>query len=84
MQPSELAKIGIIITLAAFLGERKGEVRARDVAVCCGAVAIPAALIFLEPDLGTALVLVAILGTLLLVAGVESATSWPSHWWDSS
>jgi rod shape determining protein RodA len=71
MQPSELAKIGIIVTLAAFLGERKGEVRARDVAVCCGAVSIPAALIFLEPDLGTALVFVAILGTLLLVAGAK-------------
>ncbi len=71
VQPSELAKIGIIITLAAYLAERKGEVRARDVAVCCAMVAVPAALIFLEPDLGTALVFVAILATLFLVAGAK-------------
>jgi rod shape determining protein RodA len=71
VQPSELAKIGIIITLAAYLAERKGEVRARDVAVCCAMVAVPAALIFLEPDLGTALVFVAILVTLFLVAGAK-------------
>jgi rod shape determining protein RodA len=71
VQPSELAKIGIIITLAAYLAQRKGEVRARDVAVCCATVAVPAALIFLEPDLGTALVFVAILATMFLVAGAK-------------
>ncbi|MEA2509846.1 MAG: rod shape determining protein RodA [Actinomycetota bacterium] len=71
IQPSELAKIGIIIVLAAYLGERKGEVRARDIAVGCAMVGVPAALIFLEPDLGTALVLIAILTTLFLVAGAK-------------
>ena len=71
VQPSELAKLGIIITLGAYLAERKGEVRARDVAICCAMVAVPAGLIFLEPDLGTALVFVAILGTLFLVAGAK-------------
>jgi rod shape determining protein RodA len=71
VQPSELAKIGIIITLAAYLSERKGDVRARDVAICCGMAALPVGLIFLQPDLGTALVFVAILGALFLVAGAK-------------
>jgi rod shape determining protein RodA len=70
-QPSELAKVGIVVALAAYLTERRGDVRARDVAVCCAIVAIPAALIFLEPDLGTAMVFVAILTTLFLIAGAK-------------
>jgi rod shape determining protein RodA len=71
LQPSELAKVGIIVALAAYMAERRGEVKARDIAVCCALVAVPAALIFLEPDLGTALVFLAILGTLFLVAGAK-------------
>ena len=70
-QPSELAKVAAIVVLAAYLAERKGDVRAIDVLFCCTAVAIPAALIYLEPDLGTTLVFVAITGGMLLVAGAK-------------
>jgi rod shape determining protein RodA len=70
-QPSELAKIAVIVVLAACLSERKGDVRAIDILFCCVAVAIPAALIYLEPDLGTTLVFVAITGGLFLVAGAK-------------
>jgi rod shape determining protein RodA len=71
LQPSELGKIAVIVGLAAFLAERKGDIRARDVAVGVGMVALPSALIFLEPDLGTAMVFMAILTVLLLVAGAK-------------
>ena len=71
VQPSELSKVAVIVVLAAYLAERKGEVRALDIAFCCGAVAIPAALIYLEPDLGTMMVLVALLGGALLVGGAK-------------
>ncbi|MDP9224575.1 MAG: rod shape-determining protein RodA [Actinomycetota bacterium] len=71
VQPSELAKIGIIVALSAYLAERRGEMSARDVAACCGMVAVPAALIFFEPDLGTAMVFVAILATLFLIGGAK-------------
>jgi rod shape determining protein RodA len=71
-QPSELAKIAVIVVIAAFLAERKGEIRARDIAFCCIAVAIPGALIYLEPDLGTMMVFVALTGALLLVAGAKA------------
>ena len=71
MQPSELAKVVVIVTIAAYLAERKGEVRALDVLVTIGLVAFPAVLIYLEPDLGTMLVFVALTAALLLVGGAK-------------
>src|SRR5688500_4830263 len=70
-QPSELAKVAIIVCLAAFLAQRKGEVRARDVALSVGMVAVPSALIYKQPDLGTMMVFVALLGAALLCAGTK-------------
>ncbi|MBW3594440.1 MAG: rod shape-determining protein RodA [Actinobacteria bacterium] len=70
-QPSELAKVAVIVVLAAYLSERRGEVRAIDVLFCCVTVAIPAVLIFLEPDLGTMMVFVALTAGLLLVGGAK-------------
>ncbi|HET7481562.1 MAG TPA: FtsW/RodA/SpoVE family cell cycle protein [Actinomycetota bacterium] len=70
-QPSELAKIAVIVVLAAYLAERKGDVRARDIVFCCLAVAVPGALIYLEPDLGTMMVFVALTGALFLVGGAK-------------
>jgi rod shape determining protein RodA len=71
MQPSELAKIAVIIAVAGFLAERRGEVRSLDVAATVGIAAVPSMLIFLEPDLGTMMVLVALVGALLLVGGAR-------------
>jgi rod shape determining protein RodA len=70
-QPSELGKIAVLIAVAAYLAERKGDLRARDIAVTMALVAVPSLLIFLEPDLGTAMVLSAILLVLLLVGGAK-------------
>ena len=70
-QPSEMAKVAMIVTLAAFFAERKGELTAGAVAIGLILVAIPAVLIFLEPDLGTMMVFVAITGALLLVGGAK-------------
>ena len=70
-QPSELAKIATILVLAAYLAERKDGIRARDVAITCAIVALPSALVFMEPDLGTMMVFVALTGALLLVAGAK-------------
>ncbi len=71
MQPSELGKVAVVIAVAALLAERKGDVRARDVALTCALVALPCFLIFLEPDLGSALVYVSLMGALLLVGGAK-------------
>jgi rod shape determining protein RodA len=70
-QPSELAKIAVVVAAAAYLAERKGEVRAVDVAVVCALVVVPAFLIYLEPDIGTMMVFGALAGALLLVGGAK-------------
>ena len=70
-QPSELAKIAVIIAVSAFLAERKGDLRALDVLATCVIIAVPSALIFMEPDLGTMMVFVWLLGVLLLLAGAR-------------
>ena len=59
IQPSEFAKLGVIITLAALLHERP----ASNLGAVCRALAVtavPWALVFLQPDLGTSLVFGAI------------------------
>lgn len=70
-QPSELAKVAVIIAIAAFLAERKSDVRARDVAAVGGLAGLPSLLIFFEPDLGTMMVVVALMTALLLVGGAK-------------
>jgi rod shape determining protein RodA len=70
-QPSELAKLAIIIAAGAYLAERKGEVRLRDVMLTVALVGVPSFLIYLEPDIGTMLVFVALLGGVLLVGGAK-------------
>ena len=71
IQPSEFAKIGVILALATYLAERKGDIRAVDVVVAVGIAGAVAGLVFIEPDLGGTMVLVAVLGIVLLVAGAK-------------
>jgi len=70
-QPSELAKLAVLVAMAAFLAERKGDVGARDVAAVCGIALVPMVLIYLQPDLGTTLVFVILTGVTLLVGGAK-------------
>jgi len=73
LQPSEFAKLAVLIYMAAWLAT-KGDVL-RDVALgvlpFVGMVGLVAALIVLEPDLGTAVLVAAITGTLFFVAGAQ-------------
>ncbi|MEO1399935.1 MAG: rod shape-determining protein RodA [Cyanobacteria bacterium J06635_1] len=59
IQPSEFAKVGVIITLAAALKDRDATTLA-GLAKALGITAVPWALVFLQPDLGTSLVFGAI------------------------
>src|SRR5437764_3588603 len=72
LQPSEMAKLALIFFLAYFLERRKG--RANDLAFTLVPIAVVvlllAGLIVLQPDLGTALSLIAISVVLLFVAGL--------------
>lgn len=69
IQPSEFAKVAIIITLADLLNRRPSMERFRDWVSPLGHVLLPMALIIKQPDLGTSLVFVAILIAMLYAAG---------------
>jgi rod shape determining protein RodA len=71
LAPSELAKLAVIAMLAAFVSEIRGELTLRDVFRASGLAAIPAVLVFLQPDLGTSIVFAAILVGVLVVAGAR-------------
>ena len=71
-QPSEFGKLLFVLALAGFLADRArriGDVRV--VAQAVGLALIPIALVFKQPDLGTALVYSAALGACLFVAGIR-------------
>lgn len=74
LQPSEIMKVGVIVTLAGLLSQARGTPGGMDVLRAILVVALPAALIFKQPDLGTLLVLVALLCGVLLVAGTRVRT----------
>lgn len=70
IQPSELAKVGTIICLAVFLSRPGLDVESPMTLVkALGLVGLPIGLIILEPDLGTAVVLIPVTVIMLLVAG---------------
>ena len=73
IQPSEFAKVAIIVGVALVLADRNAA-DAPDVRTLVRALAIaavPVMLIMLQPDLGTVLVILAVLIGMLAVAGVR-------------
>lgn len=71
MQPSEFAKLGLVVGLAELLAEKRRMDRLRDLVGPIVFAAIPALLVFEQPDLGTALVFVGILVVMLFMAGAR-------------
>ena len=77
-QPSELAKIAVVLYGAHLLSARPGRARTlRGLAPLLAVVGLSLALIATEPDLGTAVVLCIAVGSLLLCAGVRLRTLAP-------
>jgi rod shape determining protein RodA len=71
VQPSEYAKVGMIVVLAAILDTRAERPGPRRLAVALGATALVCGEILLQPDFGTLMVFVAVLFCMLLVGGVQ-------------
>ncbi|MEK7862301.1 MAG: FtsW/RodA/SpoVE family cell cycle protein, partial [Chloroflexota bacterium] len=72
LQPAELAKLALILYLAAWLGARREMVARPAIVVPFFAVTAGlAALVIAEPDLGTAIVIVAIAMTMYFIAGAR-------------
>ncbi len=73
-QPSELAKLALIIFMGWFLSDRQRYQELDNfwatVAPACVVLGILAALIMKEPDLGTTLMMCVVFGTMLFAAGV--------------
>jgi rod shape determining protein RodA len=69
-QPAELAKLGTILAVAAYLG-RVERVDLRRLGTALGLLAVPLGLVLLQPDLGSALVFAAIALGMLVVGGVR-------------
>ncbi len=77
VQPSELAKVALVVGMAMLLAEKRDveeEPRDSDVLLVLALAAVPIALVLLQPDLGTVLVLVFIVLGVLAVAGA------PARW----
>ena len=71
-QFSELAKILMIVVLANYLGARQGRLGSlHSILGACLLVGPPWILVMLQPDLGTSLVLLAILGGMLFMSGAS-------------
>ena len=73
LQPSEIAKVTLPIFLSYFLTrneDRVGEIRS-TVIPCVGALALLGGLVFMEPDLGTTIVLCAIFSAVYFAAGAK-------------
>ncbi|MFN8234184.1 MAG: rod shape-determining protein RodA [Actinomycetota bacterium] len=70
--PSEFAKLALILMLSAMLSELKTPTpELADVIRACLVAMVPMALVFVQPDIGTSIVLVAIVVGILVVAGTK-------------
>jgi rod shape determining protein RodA len=77
VQPSEFAKVALVVGMAMLLGEKRdgeSEPRDGDVVLVLALAAVPMGLIMLQPDLGTMLVMTAI------ILGVLAVANAPARW----
>lgn len=78
VQPAEFTKLGLVVSLAVFFSSRAVGRRDDappgpiDVLVALGLAAVPLALIMLQPDLGSAMVVAASAFGVLVAAGVRA------------
>ncbi len=71
-QPSEFVKLAVVLMLARWLAERRAApATLRELVPPCLIAGVPFVLIVAEPDLGSALVLIAILFSMLYWAGTK-------------
>ncbi len=77
VQPSEFAKVALVVGMAMILAEKhdiERVPRSSDITLVLALAAVPMALILLQPDLGTVLVLV------FIVLGVLAISGAPARW----
>ncbi len=73
VQPSELAKLAVILVIARYFGTRESTepIKFRDLIIPFILVIIPVGLVARQPDLGTAMTILMIAVVMVLVVGME-------------
>jgi rod shape determining protein RodA len=77
IQPSEFAKVALVVGMAMILGEKRDnetDPRDGDVLLVLALAAVPMALILLQPDFGTMMVFV------FVILGVLAVSGAPRRW----
>lgn len=77
LQPSEFMKIAVILMMAVLLSERRDieqEPAGRDLLLALGAAALPIAIILVQNDTGTVLILASVVISVIAVSGVRTRT----------
>ena len=71
-QPSELAKILIILFFAQFIFKHQEQFNTfKYIILCCGLFAVPALLVFKQPDLSTTIIICLIFSTIMFTGGLS-------------
>jgi rod shape determining protein RodA len=71
-QPSELAKIGTILAMSAFLSRLNTDIESfKDIVIALAIGFIPVGLILMEPDMGTSFVFMGLILTLIFWKGIS-------------
>jgi rod shape determining protein RodA len=73
LEPSEIAKLAVVLVMVRYLREEppRGGWKAHEMVIPAALLALPAGLVLKQPDLGTALVLVLITITLVVISGLN-------------
>ena len=70
--PSLFSRLALAGMLAAILADMQGEMSLRDVVRVVTIAAVPMLLVFIQPDIGTTIILATIMVSLLVVAGTRA------------
>jgi rod shape determining protein RodA len=70
VQPSEFAVLAMILSIATYCERRPDGLSMRDVIRMLLLAGVPIFLVFIQPDLGTAIIMVVVLVVMLAIAGV--------------
>lgn len=76
VQPSEFAKIAVILALARYLSDRRlpPPYNLKELIPPAVIIALPTLLILKQPDLGTAMLIILISGVIIFIAGITRGT----------
>lgn len=70
IQPSEFAVLAMILAIATYCERRPDGLSMRDVRRLLLMAGVPIGLVYLEPDLGTAIIMLVVVAVMLAIAGV--------------